>query len=494
MVLIDIFVDRDIGFQQPHVRDAGRPVSESGGSEARFRRGRGVVAGDEVVPGQGAAHAGREPGQDLEVHRQAALAVVAALVHVDLLDFGKRVVIHVGEELEIAAVRVVNGDRRVEVIDITPDVAVVGEVFPVFVGAHEGEVHREPVVDGFLDEGDVRVEALQVVFLHDTLAVQIGDAGPILALARAAGKADAMALRASQPRDHLLPVGAGAIVDGAGDVVFRDIGPPVFGRHHVQQLFRLLDGEIAVIGYGRLAFLALFRRDDNHAVGRAGAVNGCGRGIFQHGDGGNILRGNQVHGRTRDAVDDDQRPVAAQQGGRSAQAQGGFRRGVAARLGHDQARHLSGDHIGRGGDDTLVELLLGDVDDGSGEVFLPDGAIADHHDILQGLGIRSEDGVQPPRYGDGQRHGLHPEAGKFDSPGHLRLLGGERQDILAVRTGHRHRFRGLDDLYPGCNHRKAVAVCDRSPDFPCLRHGGQCRQHCRHSGQKFRFQEHSIFN
>ena len=51
------------------------------------------------------------------------------------------------------------------------------------------------------------------------------------------------------------------------------------------------DGHVAVVGYARCAaLLTLLGGDDDHTVRSAATVDGCSRGILQHGEGLDVVR------------------------------------------------------------------------------------------------------------------------------------------------------------------------------------------------------------
>ena len=91
-----------------------------------------------------------------------------------------------------------------------------------------------------------------------------------------------------------------------------------------------------------------------------------------------------------------QRVVGGVDGGAAADADGraGTRHTVTG--GDDHARALAAEEVGRGGDDTLVDLIGLDRGDGTGEVALLHGTVADDHDLVQELGVLDE--------GDGARN------------------------------------------------------------------------------------------
>ena len=107
------------------------------------------------------------------------------------------------------------------------------------------------------------------------------------------------------------------------------------------------------------------------------------------------LMGDAVVGH-RQAVDDVQRRVGGVDGGAATDAdgRGGARHTVTG--GHDHARALAAEHVGRGRNDALVDLIGLDRRDGTGEVALLDGTVTDDHDLVQEVRVLGK--------GDGARN------------------------------------------------------------------------------------------
>ena len=72
------------------------------------------------------------------------------------------------------------------------------------------------------------------------------------------------------------------------------------GIHHIVNTTRnLVNSHVTrVINFQRLVFLTVLCRDDNHAVGSSRAIDCAGCSIFQHLNGGYIIRRKIANGRT----------------------------------------------------------------------------------------------------------------------------------------------------------------------------------------------------
>ena len=92
----------------------------------------------------------------------------------------------------------------------------------------------------------------------------------------------------------------------------------------------------------------------------------------------------------RQAVDHVQRGVGGVDGRAATDADGraGTRHTVTG--GDDHARALAAEEVGRGSDDALVDLIGLDRGDGTGEVALLHGAVADDHDLVQEMAVLFE--------------------------------------------------------------------------------------------------------
>ena len=210
--------------------------------------------------------------------------------------------------------------------------------------------------------------------------------------------------------DLLLPVGIGedaghaevGLGGGVGTVEAADQVGDALGVKHLLVLGDGVDGSREVDGHlrQRAAGLGtLLRGDHDDAVGGAGTVDG-GRGrVLQDGEALDVFRvdgrervghaGDAVVGH-RQAVDHVQRRVGGVDGGAAADADGraGTRHTVTG--GDHDARALAAEEVGRGGDDALVDLIGLDRGDGTGEVALLHGAVADDHDLVQEMGVLCE--------------------------------------------------------------------------------------------------------
>ena len=373
--------------------------------------------------------------------------------------------------VEQGAVGVVDGLGRVEG-DGVADGAGVAPV-GVLVDALDVGVDGQVLVEELRREVDVQVGALVGTGLEGTLVIVVAgaDAERELAAAvdaqvvvRAQGEAVDLVLpvgvlRAEQAL-HRLPV---VVAGGEGPV---DVVAELVAVHHVERGDVLLDGGAAFVAHADAAAGALLGRDDDDAVGGAGAVDGGRGGVLQHGVGLDVVgvdRGERVaHAGTavtRDghAVDDDERVVGGVERGRAADADGGRSARLAGGRRHEQARDLAGEHLVGGVDGAAVDVVGLDGHDGAGHVALLDGAVADDHDLVQELIVLGE--------GDGGGHlgcleGLRSVADAAHHDGGIGRRNPEGE--VAVQVGHRTVARAR--LHDGGSDHGTHLVHNHAPD------------------------------
>ena len=202
----------------------------------------------------------------------------------------------------------------------------------------------------------------------------------------------------------------------------------------------LLHGDIAVVFDREFSRAALFRGDQDDAVGGLVAIDGGRCGVFEHRDRLDVLRVHLVE-RGFEAVDDDQRRRVVERADTAHGDRTAVGAGLSGGLRHLYAGNLALQGEGDVGDRAVLEVGGRDGGDGAGEFLLAGRAVSDDHDVVQGEGILLEDDVQT---GEG--------------PGHLELL------FLVPEVGD---FQRLAD--PGQDREGAVR-CGRGAGLPLL-HG-----------------------
>ena len=197
------------------------------------------------------------------------------------------------------------------------------------------------------------------------------------------------------------------LVTGENVVV---LGDGVHGGGHV-------NGDVGHAGCGSCLGTLLGGNHDN-TVGCTGTVDsGCGC-VLENGEALDILgvdggqriahTGNAVVGY-RQTVDDVQRIVGGVKRCAATDTDGGAGTGHTGTGSNHDARGLTPEEVGRGGDDTLVDFVGFNRCDGAGEVALLDGAVTDDDGIFKEKGVFGES--------DGARHlrGLEGLAGIADA-------------------------------------------------------------------------------
>ena len=198
--------------------------------------------------------------------------------------------------------------------------------------------------------------------------------------------------------EEILPVGIDALLLEAvlvGELVGELTHRGELGAVHHRVLDGVLETDVVVEGHLRgLAGNTLIGGDQDHAVGTAGTVDGRGGSILEDVHALDVAGGNIGEGaHERHAVQHDQRIVGSGQGtvATDADLKAGARTG--AGLGHLHAGHSAVQGAGEVTGSHLAEVVTAHRSDGTGHVRLTGGAVTDHDDGVQSLGVVREDDV-----------------------------------------------------------------------------------------------------
>ena len=166
------------------------------------------------------------------------------------------------------------------------------------------------------------------------------------------------------------------------------------GVRHLGQPGRLIDALVEARRQLRLGAAAALRRDQNHAVGRARAVDRRG-GVLQHAHALDVVRTEALEpaDAIRHAVDHDERAVVVQR----MVATDPDGRAVVPRLAAPVDRHHAGefarDRVGQIHGGHALQLLALDGANGAGQGRLALLPVPDRHDGLQLHGARPQPDV-----------------------------------------------------------------------------------------------------
>ena len=306
-----------------------------------------------------------------------------------------------------------------------------GAVALADVGADVGDGTRfEDVVEHLLVHLEPGTVALGVAVLGQRVAVGVGQGQAVVALGSGTGEGDVLVhviVRLVVLQGLVVGVRLAVAIVGlsAGLVEFE----PFVKVEGLRELVQDLGRDIRVIGHAHAAGGAgtLAGGDEDDAVRTAGTVDSRGSTVLQDGDGLDVL-GRDVTERTADnTVHDDERGVAAVDGGRATDlVAGGVTAGVGVNV---QTGDLTLDE-GHGVRSGLVELFGADAHDGGGDLLLVEGTVTDDDGLFNHFGVFLEgDPRRNLRSDIGDR--LIADAADLDD----RAGTGDAEDIVAVRSG-----------------------------------------------------------
>ena len=197
-----------------------------------------------------------------------------------------------------------------------------------------------------------------------------------------------MVVAYARAQHFLLPVDICALVIAKCQAIGFGISTQVIGTCHVERLGHMIKGNVSIIGDAGtfLTFAALFRIDDDHAVGRLRTIDGGGGSVAKHVDALDIVWSHHGDVYARNAVDDVVRlhGFARTQGGGTTQRDARCAIRVAGG-GHHQTRHLTLKQRGSIGIDALVQILGIHGGDRRGDVLTAHGAVAHDDDFVEHL-------------------------------------------------------------------------------------------------------------
>ena len=270
----------------------------------------------------------------------------------------------------------------------------------------------------------------------------------------------------------------GHVVLGVGRVVLAGVGRPelVHGVHRpiaagleVGGDRRLLPSQPAAVADGGLAALvrAGLGGDEDDAVGGAGAVDGGGRSVLDHGNAGHVIGIHAAHVGLH-AVHEDQR-VRRIDGGDTPDVQGTGGTRITGRSGDVQARYRALEHVRQVVRGTVFQVLGVHGGDGAGEVHLLLDAVAHDHGLIQKHGVFLQGDVHRPLPG-GDTDGLGDITQTGDFQRHL--VRGDAEGEGSVGGGH-VTGRRTGDEHGRSDQGLLPRVQDCSGHDPRLRPGGR---------------------
>ena len=290
-----------------------------------------------------------------------------------------------------------------------------------------------------------------------------------MALVVAALEGDAVLLAPAGLIGSVIPVGVDAVVAvGIQQVLIEvaDVGLVVdvfLGAEDLGLLAEGLQGEAAVVGHGRVSFLAGLGGDEDDAVTCLRTVDGGGGGILQdlHGlDHGRIEVLDVVHLQT---VHDEERSDGAGVRGVAADTDGCTFTRSTGRVDDLHTGGLAlegGGSVGRG---AVLQVVRTDGSHGTGQVTLPLHAVTDDHGLFQHLGIILEDDVVGGLVGDREGLGLVTDALHVHGG-----PGGDGQGEGTVDVGGCTDTRVADNSNGRADDRLSTGVDDGTADAAVL--------------------------
>ena len=355
----------------------------------------------------------------------------------------------VATEGRVDCVSITDGTRGVELYSST-DSFLVSEAIVRSAELH-ARIDREVIVEETGIEADVTAEAIHLVGLQYTLLVVEARRHAVGELASSTADTDVVVTTVGELIDLVLPVGISrAELRGRSGGDTLDERAVFVSREHAHTASSF--GEGALYGdsdLGLLPDLTTLGGDHDDPVRGARTVDSGSRSVLEDVHRSDVLRVERAEdaGRTRyggildgHTVDDDKRVVAGIE--RSTTADTDTATSPRRALGRDlYPRDLTDEEVAGRGDSALLEVLRIEGADGSGEVLLLHGAVADDDDLLEVLSTLGEDDLQRERSAT-EGYGLRGIADARDDE--VPILGGTDGEV-PVDIGD-DALRGLLDL------------------------------------------------
>ena len=405
----------------------------------------------------------------LQVLGRAVEVVVVGRISRDQIRRGSIVLLHAARGVpDVGDVRRgqrVDGDHGVQhgAVAVAEGLAV-----PLLDGVVGGDV--EPLEELVIGVDLCGQTLIDILLAHeDTVVVEVVEGGEEVALVVAALEGDAVLLAPAGLERRLVPVVVNAVVAvGIQQVLIEvaDVGLVVdvfLGAEDLGLLAEGLQGEAAVVGHGRVSFLAGLGGDEDDAVTCLRTVDGGGGGILEdlHGlDHGRIEVLDVVH---LQAVHDEERSDVAGVGGVTADTDistGTRSTGGVDDLDTGGLALEGGGGIRRG---TVLQVVRTYGSHGAGQVTLPLHAVTDDHGLFQHLGILLEDDVVGGLVGDREGLGLVTDALHVHGG-----PGGDGQGESTVDVGGCTDTRVADNSDGCADDRLAAGINDSTTDGAVL--------------------------
>ena len=267
---------------------------------------------------------------------------------------------------------------------------------------------------------------------------------------------------------------AGVVIDGAR--LHRvEVVDELLRAGHLRQLRRGGDAGFDFdIDLG-LGFGAAPGGDQHDAVGAAHAVEGGGRGVFEDGEGGDVFHIYEVH-RAFDAVHQDQGIGVGAEGVDAADPEFG----AGARFARVLDGYDAGEFAGEAGGelaDRGLELVCADGGDGADDAGFALGAVGDHDDFFELVGLGDQLEAQAGLAPDFQFEVIVAEEAGDEPVG-----GFDFQGEAAVVVGHRAAGFPFDGD-EGARYGSSGLVQHDAADFPVLGEGESAQAEAEEGGE-----------
>ena len=335
----------------------------------------------------------------------------------------------------------------------------------------DGEPGLDLVVGVHL-EGQTSV--LVLVATEDTVVLHIVEGREEAGAVVTALETDRVAVAPGGNEDFLAPVDIGLAVIvtvevGIGQVTVRLTESDIIGGvHDVELVGEGGIGVLVVVEHLAVTLLTGLGGHEDDTVTCLSAVDGGGGGILQDLDGLDHFRIQVLDVVHLQTVHDEERSEGTGVGGVTADADGGAGTRSTGRVDDLHTGGLALEGGGGVGGGTVLEILLADGRDGTGEVTLLLDTVTDHDGLVEELGVLLKDHVENGLVSDGDHLAGVADAGNLDV-----RAGGHVQTEGTVQIGHRADGRVAHDDHGGTDDRCAAGIGNRSADGTVL--GGRNR-------------------
>ena len=337
--------------------------------------------------------------------------------------------------------------RRIEECGC-PNRAFIGELV-LGGGSFYVEINFQVVVQEFGIQVEAGRNPVQVAGLQHTILIQVSDGEAVRQVVDATGEGDRIVAHDRTLIDEILPVGIGR----TQQCFLSSIS---FGIHHRTELIGgqyihfISHHRIRILGreaHFQFAGFPFFSSDENNTIGCTVTINGGSRGIFQYGEGFNVIGVDHVQrvGRTGDApllikrnsIDDDQRIVATRQGRSTANTDTTTGTGSSIGRSNLHTRYFTINQLLGRGQRTFCKILHTHRSHSTGQVLFTGTAITNQYHFTEVAGNGRQGNLYLIRSFD--RYHLRSITNRRDSEGFVRCT--DREFERTGRIGLSTYFR-----------------------------------------------------